>query len=413
MKRKLSLILALLLLASAASCGDAASTDTGDDTTADTTTSAPETDYVDTLVNDAYKGKTLRILDANDYVNMHINIPGEEQNGDITNDALYQRDRMMEEKFGITVKYTQVSGAKAGCEQMNQAVLSGDDAYDYVISCLLGGALANSATSGTLANLVDIEQLSLTEPWWSAHMYNTLRLKDKMYFISGDISTTTYQASTVIYGNARLLDEYKIDKEALLDQALAGKWTVDAYLAILKDKDIDVDNDGKLSYQTDFMGVTNVSSLPNHSFPTNRRTVVLNKDKTNLELNFSDEMTVNLLEKISAYCVPYTNSEGNDGPINMFKNGRAIFVTHQTETAINKLRDMKDDYIILPLPKADESQESYVSGFSGWCDCYVGVPKTADLDFVGTMMEAMAYIGYRDIRPKAYELVYANKAARD
>ena len=38
---------------------------------------------------------------------------------------------------------------------------------------------------------------------------------------------------------------------------------------------------------------------------------------------------------------------------------------------------------------------------------------TADIEFAGAMMETMEYIGYRDIRPQAYELVYKEKALRD
>ena len=97
----------------------------------------------------------------------------------------------------------------------------------------------------------------------------------------------------------------------------------------------------------------------------------------------------------------------------MFLEGRSLFYTHSVEVALSHFRDMEDDYIILPMPKADEQQESYISTYSAWIISFVAVPMTADAEFAGVMMEAMAYLGYRDIRPKAYELVYKEKALRD
>ena len=410
-KTNLVLLLALLLLASA--CGEAGTAVTDDTTAAPDTEPAVETDYLDTIKTDKFSGKTLRILDANDHPDMHVNIPLEEQNGDVTNDALWKRDRLVEDTFGIEIEYTQVgskgSGAKTGTGQLNQAVLAGDDICDYVISCLLGGALQNSATSGVLMNLLDLEGANLTEPWWSAQMYDTFRLNDAMFFTTGDIATSMYQACSTTFANSRLLDEYKITDD-LLGIALDGKWTIDKQIAITKDMNRDLNEDGVISMQDDFIGFYQASGV---IVGAGLRTVVLNDAHTALELNFSDEKIINAVDKLKAVALSPANNAGNDGPKIMFKEGRLMFFSHPIEVAMSHFRDMADDYIVLPSPKYNEAQESYISNFSGWVDSFVGVPLTADAEFSGAMMEAMAYIGYRDIRPKVYELVYKQKALRD
>ena len=417
MKRNLSLLLLISMLASLAACGGTDAPVSGDTTAADTTEPVVETDYLETIVTDKYNGKTLRIFDANDHPEMHINVALDEQNGDLVNDALFDRDRLMEETFGITVEYTESPGtakAKDACRQLDQAVLAGDDSWDFVISCLLGGALTTSATSGTLYNLLDVDSLHLNESHWSSLLYDSFRLNDIMYFSTGDISPAMYQGVWVTFANTRLMDEYKIDADALMQQVLDGKWTLDALFSLTKDLFEDKNDDGVMHIEEDFFG---------YSFHTNNkhvldsaavRTVILNDKKDGFELNFNDEHNVSVVEKLKTNYISWTNtSNANEGPKQAFKNARTIFYTHPIEVAMSHLRDMKDDYIILPIPKANEAQESYISTYSGWISSYTSIPLTADAEFAGTMMEAMAYIGRRDIRPKAYDLAYKQKAVRD
>lgn len=408
----------LVILATMVSCGSEA-TDNPIVETADsgisTTTAVTQADYLDTLATDTFAGRTLRIFDANDHPEMHINVALDEQNGDLVNDALYARDRLMEEIFGIEIAYTLSPGtakAASACRQLDQSVLAGDNEWEFVYSCLLGSALSTSAYSGSLYNLVDIDAISLKQEWWSALLYDTLNFNDTMYFTTGDISPSVYQGCYVMFANTNLLDEYDINDD-LMRVALDGKWTLDYLFALTRDTNIDVNADGKLSYQDDFFGLnyhTSVDSLLNG---TDIHTVILNEDKNGFILNLSDEHNVDITEKIRQNTFTAENLLGNDGPKLMFEEGRSIFFAHSVEVALSHFRDMEDDYIILPMPKSDDHQKDYVSSYSGWISSFAAVPMTADTEFAGTMMEAMAYIGYRDIRPQAYELVYKQKALRD
>jgi hypothetical protein len=83
-KRIFSLLLAALMLASV-SCGESGSSDNSG---ADTTESGTSGRLTELGAKD-FGGKKFTVLDANDHPEMHVNIPGEEMNGDIVNDALY------------------------------------------------------------------------------------------------------------------------------------------------------------------------------------------------------------------------------------------------------------------------------------------------------------------------------------
>ena len=103
MKRYIILLLAIL--AATTSCGsDVTDSSSSGTVKKDSNDTAHEGNYLESLVTDVYNGRTLRVFDANDHPEMHVNVALEEQNGDIVNDALYARDLLMEETFGIEVE---------------------------------------------------------------------------------------------------------------------------------------------------------------------------------------------------------------------------------------------------------------------------------------------------------------------
>ena len=89
-----------------------------------------------------------------------------------------------------------------------------------------------------------------------------------------------------------------------------------------------------------------------------------------------------------------------------------MFYAHFMYTA-TELRDMEDDFGILPFPKKDEKQEKYITGLR---DTFVGfcVPTgNKDPEFVGTIMEALCVSGSKNVIPAYYDVVLKVKTARD
>jgi len=77
------------------------------------------------------------------------------------------------------------------------------------------------------------------------------------------------------------------------------------------------------------------------------------------------------------------------------------------------MRDMVDDFGILPFPKKDEKQENYITSLR---DTFVGfcIPAdNADPEFTGTIMEALCVSGSQYVIPAYYDVVLKGKTARD
>ena len=94
------------------------------------------------------------------------------------------------------------------------------------------------------------------------------------------------------------------------------------------------------------------------------------------------------------------------------KNGQTMFTTWLL-TGVNYLRDMEDDYGIIPMPKLDEAQESYTAYCHNGSSVF-GIPTTEnEPDKIAAFMEAMAAETYRVVTPAYFETALKGKYSRD
>jgi len=415
--RILASALAILTVSAVVSCGDTASdTDSTVTASSDTTAAVTETSPADNvpdrlaeLGDRDFTGKTYTVFDSNPNDAMHINIPGDTQTGEIINDTLWSRDAFIEETYGITVNYEQKTSG--GAALVRAGVMAGDRDYDLVIATA-GGDMKTMTTQGVLANLCDIEHLSLDQKWWSSLMYDSLRFNDAMYFTTGDITPTMYQIAACTFVNTKLADDYDLECD-FVSEVRNGTWTWDRVGELSKDIAQDLNQDGQWAYVDDLFG--NIGCFSVYLVPACAIDYcTLSDDGTSLSLAPITNRTIEVCQKLqSVFPEKNIQSEGNDFSQSAFKEDRALFLTHITESAAVHLRDMESDYLILPVAKYDETQEGYRTAVNLWATAYVAVPSTAADEMTGFITEAMAYWSYKNMRPIAFDLTYKAKTVRD
>ncbi|MBQ3176955.1 MAG: hypothetical protein IJB52_03990, partial [Clostridia bacterium] len=142
MKRKtISLLLVLvMLLSSMAACGESDADTITDDTAAAETETVKETTELearlalpDNLPEKDFDGYDFRVLTRNrdDFIkDVGADL---ELTGDVFNDALYNRNKTLEERFNfiLSAEYAENNGT-ATHAAAQAAVLAGDDTYDVV-----------------------------------------------------------------------------------------------------------------------------------------------------------------------------------------------------------------------------------------------------------------------------------------
>lgn len=414
MKKRLTAAFIAILLTSVSCAGNRTSvqTDTQKTEVPETT---EQTNPFESMETANFDGRTFTILDANQYPDLHINIPGEEINGEVVNDALFERGLTVGQRFNTVIEYVQMTPSDKGIQTLKSSVLAGDDDYQLCISTIRGGSggsLGTIATEGLLANLADMDSLNLDKPWWSRLMYENLCLNDKMYFTSGDISPAMYNMAACVYLNKKLLGDYGITTD-YYQMVRDGKWTIDELISLAKDKDRDLNDNGVMHTNDDFFGFIhqpNDTTISMMMIGCGLKLSDLSDGK--IEINLNSQHAYDVYEKISELKRIVKFDQQDDTIKKAFFNDRALSMLHLVDSTV-MLRPMESDFSVLPVPKYDTEQAEYYSLCNPWCDAFSAIPITADPEFAGMITEALARYSYTNIRPKVLELNLKQKALRD
>ena len=421
-QKTIALLLALLTAGGMLlSCGSAeAAPENADTAGVSTEPAAAETEPADPfegLAREDYGGREfhflVRILNQEDYWT-------EAENGEVFNDTVYARNRLVEEAYNTKIKAIPIAGEwedrSTYLKTLSGSVFAGDGAYDLVdgYAAIIGDGYAD----GLYRNLNEIPNLRLDSPWWSSIIRNELTVNGRLFAMTGDIAVSIWKQMQVMFFNKEILAQYDLDSPYALVKD--GKWTFDAYLSMLRGIGNDVNGDGKMDGQ-DRYGAVYYDALTfdnlHNAFGVTYTTH--NADGT-LTLDLCNEQTINI-QKL-ATDLAYNNpdvyfdtrvvGESREAVRGMFISGQGLFYCSVLNDA-SVMRDMNADFGILPYPKENEAQERYYTT-SRDGRSMLAVPTDApDPAFAGMITEAMCAAGSNTLIPVYYDTVLKGKTTRD
>ncbi len=420
-KLALASLICLLLLAS---CGDGTAEESiTTDTSSDALTTAVDTEELtemqkrallkDDLPEKSFGGKQFRISTKNGTL---YEIDIEEETGDLIDDALYDRNRRIEERFDVEIVPI-ITNADDGSTHVNavkQSILASDDAFDLSATYVFtSGPLV---TEGYFLNWLEMPYNDFSKPWWINGVNDNFRVGDAMYTAVGDMCLSTLKLTYGMFYNRTKGLDYDLN-ESVYAHVFDGTWTLDYFMTIIADVYNDLNGDGTRD-KDDFYGFTaeNATNLDIYTFAFDIP-IVTRDEKDMPQLVMNTEKTVSAIEAINRLYWDTPGSYVPDGdyslPITMFANGHALFTTTYLTQAFSSFREMTDDYSILPYPKWDEKQEKYMTGAM---DNYsvLGIPITVtDIEMVSIITESLNIESYKTLYPTYYEQALQNKYARD
>ena len=368
------------------------------------------------LPDEDYGGYEFRIWTSN-WFNTTLEgrqAPDEEQTGDLINDALYIRDKQIEEKYNIEIKYTIYAEADPVFQNSKKAINAGDDAFDFSMDMMM--ILAKGLSQGGM--LVDfnaIPNIDLTKEWWSKYAIRDLTIDGRFFFPTGDITARYPGSQYLMLFNKKVFSDMGL--EYPYQTVLEGNWTLDALFDITKGATKDLNGDGVLNKKDDFFGLV-VETMAPICFLQASGEGLTNIVDGNPVVNIKNDRTIAIMEKMAEawgdpYRVYYPPGYNTYDEVPIFKEDRALFAA-MTGTNTSLFKDMESDFGIVPLPKYDANQPEYYSHCQPWGSAAVCVPITAkDLERTGMIIEAMAAGGRYTSTPAAYEITLKTKYARD
>ncbi len=384
-----------------------------------TDTSAQDTEITDAdmlgFPKEDNGGKTFTILVAE---NRAYEYAVEETSGDVVNDAVYEKNRTVEDYLGIEFAFRVEATAWNTREQFSnmiiQDVMSDSKSFDLVNSATV--STISTASSGVFLEGGSLPFVQFDRSWWMADMYSRFSIDGKLYGFIGDASLSLYKDMTAIFFNKRIWEEFK--KHDPYELVRSGEWTLDKMIELTVDMVKDLDGNGIYAPETDQMAWYS-EVVPNGTFQTSLQLEVvrINDEGTPEYLGLTERFSDAYDKMYAFYQQPGVASRStiDDKSYHTMKT----FAQGTVATMCNfiysteYLRDMKDDYGILPMPKYDETQEKYISQV-GTSTSMLFVPLTTnDAELTSKVMEACAYYTNQLVVPRYYEVALKEKYARD
>ena len=423
--RVYAMLVACLTVGSAilTSCGDAA--DSGSDLTTaavgEQTAAVTELETTEEDVRRAvsdnvpelnFEGAEFRTMTQESTVN---DIWVAEESGDILDDAIYARNRAVEERFNITIPEVLAVPFGEISTYVKKTVSAGEDAYDLVIGQMEQSG--KDVLGGYFMNWYDLPHINFKQPWYPSTLVEEATVNDKMYIIASDLSLSYIIYTYCVYYDKVAAANYDLpDLYQMVDD---GKWTMDTMFTLAKSIYTDTDGSNDRS-EGDYYGMfaaldgCTVSAYfygadqPYASIKNDEIVMDVNSDKT---ISILETMRENLFETDGIWSVK--SDITSQGAANAFITGNYLFSPSIIKYALYQLRETENEWGILPFPKWEESQDRYYSAIDAGASVLT-VPTTAQkTEMIGAVVEVLSAESWKSVMPTFYDTVMDSKIAND
>jgi len=429
-KKLISLILpVMLIMGLLAGCGDTPPDTSDTKSTADLnnnneeetpeTVTEPEKYIAGYLPEVNYEGYEFRMVAPTGYDSASLFADVEEETGDTILDAIYKRNRLIEEDYGIKFKQIGVATYEVLTSTFTKSTKAGSDDFD--LGMLISRDAWAQALTGTVVPVNKLPYIDITQPWYSHDVNNEITINNKLYFAYSDECLNMFGSAMCVLFNKKLVENLSL--ENIYNLVKENKWTVDKFFDLAKTATSDLDGNGKME-ETDRFGILSQCDMLFPCFWVSSGIKTVSKDENDfLVFTGENEKIYNVLEKVYQNIFTGDKIYFDSFIEHRFAEEERIFSQKQFEADLGLffvagvgtvpfLRAMETDFGILPFPKYDENQEKYYSRVvDGWIYC---VPNyTTNLERVSVIMEALAVESKNITVPAYFETALRTKYARD
>ncbi len=424
MKKIIALLAVCVMLFSLVACVKP-KVDPNATTTPNSTSESPSTvDENGYLLDDLspslnFNGNKVGILYWNDVE--HTEFEVKEITGELVEDAIFSRNIAVENRLNIKLNYYGIPGNVSNIgsfvSYVQNTISADEKSYDIIGSySSTGGTLAYN---GFVKDLLELENLNFSQPWWPEELISTSTMNGHLYFCSGDISTNLLHMMYATFFNKDYLSTYSLDDPYALVES--GKWTFEAFEKMSEGIYGDLNGDS-IKNDTDRYGYATYWLHLDGLFGSVGIKSV-EKDANDLLIispSYGNVKTQSFLEYLNSRFAQsndwyYMGNSGAAGKMQqtIFAEGRSLFMTERVRVCQNVLRFSETNYGILPIPKYDEAQKDYITTMAMPFTMYTVPENVADGERAGAVLECLASEGYRKVTPALFEIAMKTRYSSD
>lgn len=427
--QKRCMILLLLMALLCTGCGQSTTTETtaGNTTSAETTAETEtEATWQTTLPDTDMGGWVCKVLTIqNESYAVNTRFKPEELTGEIVNDALYSRNQKIGEKFNMSFAEDGLPNFWETTDAMKLYVLAGSD--DYQLNMLIQRDAFSLSLDNMLAPVDMLPYVQPDKPWYVQAVNDAMTLGDRQYILYSAECLNLYEQTCLVLYNKQIWDT--VCSTDAYSMVRDGTWTYDVFMTNAEAAIIDLDGDGDVS-DNDQLGIVSehdffyptlelgagftmiemVDGQPTFTVGQNEPLIGLLQDM--LRTRTVDGLYFDsFMDRGEAFSQYGADEKSRVTSRQIFESGAAAFYVAGVSN-IQHIREMEDDFGILPAPKYTEDQDGYHSRIiDGWLDV---VPSTnLELENTSLLLEALAEESYRSVLPAYMEVALKDKYTRD
>ena len=344
----------------------------------------------------------------------------EELTGEIVNDAKFNRTVALQEKYNISMQYKNGGGDGTVSAAVSSSVAAGDNAYSAVD--LNAQYCVQLGSKGSLLEIKEMPVIDLDAPYWNSLMLEGSSISHKNFFVFSDINIHAYGATPcmifnkVVHENHGLPDLYEI--------VLNGNWTFDRACEQISAVTADLDGDGKIT-KDDCLGLI-ANNFCVDCFISGTGYHLISKDEEDMPvINVFVEEMADIMNGIKRVCSEQTGTFLVDRTSTATEareywteraitEDRALFWVGNIK-CVERMRTSESDFGVVPMPKATDAQENYAIHVQANVGSMLCFPLTASQngEMIGSVMEDMAFLSFRDVMPAYMDVCIDGKTIRD
>ena len=333
------------------------------------------------------------------------------------NEAVRERNNVINEKLGITVKAVAVDDVTS---HLNNALQANVGDFDIAMPFLT--TAASMAQNGSFYDLRDFEEkgiIDLSAPWYDQNANEALSIQNRLYFTVSDMSIMQKINSCAMTYNPALIEQIRPGLD-LFRTVIDGDWTFDLMMEIGKEFAGDADGNGELNYLDNWGFASGYNDAP-YFYLASGEKFCTKDENDNPIIAIGGDRSLTVSQKIldalqDKTCFIHAQELTSQGVTDIWGTALAIFGEERAVfrisafSAIKKLRAYDVDYQIVPMPKIDSEQSDYytpaASGYGIVIPIYL---SEEDAEYSAYMIDALSALGKQYIATAYYDQILKRK----
>ena len=314
---------------------------------------------------------------------------------DVVGKAVWDRNVAIEEKYGLEVVGTLTTSPVH--TEASVFIGAGDDQYDLIIC--QNNTMLSFAVAGEFVNINTMPHINLEMDCWNQSVNDQFTYGNKMYYTANKFLLQEKHRTWMIWYNRDLATELNVGH--LEDEVFNNTWTMDRVIEIARTHAANVDGQdgmafadrwgfvgadpyvfGQLAYGAGFR----LSNKDSDGYPQ----LIGATEEMNIILDKIFELSSNRNISFFSEYRPISSENAMDYGEGIFREGRAVLMG-EAVSYLEHVNELDFKYGVLPNPKYNEAQASYISMPNLGNGHLFAVPVTVgDIEMAGFGLQAIS-----------------------